>query len=186
MSTGKGQLTTSEKFAAQLLALGKSLTFAAEQSGLGLPQLRKRLTLPVMQQEVERWRGVHFAGLSESLGARLEELQHPALEAVSDLLTAESEPVRLGAARDLLDRGPLSRKLQGGLQGSAPSAIGQISLDQTALTAIISGALNMGNAAILTAFAALRTETDTLSKDVTPMLQAPVLSNGGSSPPAHS
>lgn len=184
-SATKGQLTTSEKFAAQLLALGKSLTFAAEQSGVGLPQLRKRLTLPLMQQEVERWRGVHFAGLSESLGARLEELQHPALEAVSDLLTAESEPVRLGAARDLLDRGPLSRKLQGGLQASGSSAIGQISLDQAALTAIISGAMNMGNAAILTAFAALRSDSAAHSETSIASSEITVLSNGPSSPPVN-
>lgn len=155
----KGQLTTPEKFAAQLLALGKSLTFAAEQAGLTLPQLRKRLELPLMQHEIERWRGQHFAGLSESLGARLTEMQHPALEVMGDLMSAESEPVRLGAAKGILDRGPLSRRIQGERGGGPGQVQGQIILDQQALTAILAGAINMGHAGILTAFAALRQET---------------------------
>ena len=179
----KGQLTTPEKFAAQLLALGKSLTFAAESAGLSLPQLRKRLDLPLMQQEIARWRRQHFAGLSESLGARLAELQHPALEAMSDLITAESEPVRLGAAKDLLDRGPLSRRIQGDRGGgTGQSAQGQITLDQQALAAILAGAINIGHAGILTAFAALRNQStmhadaasrDATAFDVTPEREAP-------------
>ena len=166
----KGSLTTPEKFAAQLLALGKSLTFAAESAGLSLPQLRKRLDLPLMQQEIERWRGQHFVGLSESLGARLAEMQHPALEAMGDLMTAESEPVRLGAAKDILDRGPLSRRIQGERGGAGAQGQGQITLDQQALTAILAGAMNMGHAGILTAFAALRGQhTMPDAKDVTPL-----------------
>ena len=165
----KGSLTTPEKFAAQLLALGKSLTFAAESAGLSLPQLRKRLDLPLMQHEIERWRSQHFAGLSESLGARLAEMQHPALETMSDLMTAESEPVRLGAAKDILDRGPLSRRIQGERGSTGAQGTGAITLDQQALTAILASAMNMGHAGILTAFAALRQGQNGMSmKDVTP------------------
>lgn len=160
----KGQLTTAEKFAAQLLALGKTLTFASEQAGLSLPQLRKRLELPIMQQEIDRWRSQHFASLSESLGTRLEALQHPALETMSDLLTAESESVRHSTAKDLLDRGPLSRKIQDNRNGQGGPAT--ISLDQAALTAILAGAMNIGHAGILNAFSSL----NQTPKDVTPTL----------------
>ena len=166
----KGQLTTAEKFAAQLLALGKSLTFAAESTSLSLPQLRKRLELPIMQQEIDKWRHQHFAGLSDSLGARLQELQHPALEAMGDLLTAESEPVRKSAATDLLDRGPIGRKVQSNLNAQGQQAQSQITLDQQALTAILAGAINIGHAGILTAFAALQNHASDQNhaKDITP------------------
>ena len=111
--------------------------------------------------------GVHHASLSESLGARLVELQHPALETMGELLTAESEPVRKSSAEYILDHGPIGKKVR---QEQQPQ--GQISLDQAALTAILAGAANIGNMAIIGAFAAMMGHNGSLPKDVTPEPQA--------------
>jgi hypothetical protein len=187
MPTRTGQLTMPEKFAAQLLALGKTHAFAAEHANIGITTLKKCLTLPLFQDEIERLRMLHFETLSESLGARLSELQHPALEAMGELLEAESEPVRKSSAEYILDHGPIGKKVRQEQQTQ-----GQISLDQAALTAILAGAANIGNTAIIGAFAAVMGQKEPVTKDVTPDSQGmgassklPVLSDGPSSPPLH-
>ena len=167
MPTKSGQLTMPEKFAAQLLALGKSPAFVSEQANIGMVSLKKCMNLALFQDEIERWRTQHFASLSESLGARLVELQHPALETMGNLLEAESEPVRKSSAEYILDHGPIGKKAR---QEQQPQ--GQISLDQAALTAILAGAANIGNMAIIGAFAAMMDRNGPLPKDVTPDPQA--------------
>ena len=150
----KGQLTPAEKLAAQLIALGNSLADAAEESGISLAVLRKRMDFPLFAAEIERWRGKLFGTMAESLQARLEKLQHPALETMASLLQAESEPVQFQASKDLLNRGPLAPK-PGYAGGMLPEGGAAIHLDQKALEAIIFGARNAGQHAIVAAFAAL-------------------------------
>lgn len=150
----KGQLTPAEKLAAQLIALGHSLADAADESGITLPVLRKRMDFPLFAAEIERWRSKCFASLQESLAARLEKLQHPALETMASLMQAESESVQFQASKDLLNRGPLAPKpAYGG--GMLPEGGAAIHLDQKALEAILFGARNAGQHAIVAAFAAL-------------------------------
>ena len=166
MPTKSGQLTMPEKFAAQLLALGKSPAFSAEQANMPIVSLKKALALPLFQDEVERLRAQVFDSLSESLTARLVELQHPALETMGDLLEAESEPVRKSSAEYILDHGPIGKKVR---QEQPPQ--GQISLDQAALTAILAGAANIGNMAIIGAFAAIMGHNGSAPIDVTATTQ---------------
>lgn len=151
----RGQLSTQDKWAAQLLAMGKPLAEVAEEVELPVPTLKRHVELPLFQQEVERWRNKLFSTVADRLVARLERLQEPALERMADLMQAESEPVQFQAAKNLLDRGPLAPR-PGNTQGPhGPGSGATIHLDQQALTAILSGALNIGNNGIIAAFAAL-------------------------------
>ena len=151
----RGKLTMPEKFAAQLIALGHSLTDVAQEAELSLPVLRRALTHPLMDAEVSKWRVRAFPVLVDRLSNRLEQLQEPALEQMADLLHAESEPVQFQAARDLLNRGPLAPSP--GQHGPGGQGGMTISLDQAALQAILAGALNMGQHGIVAAFASLGT-----------------------------
>lgn len=150
----KGQLTPQEKLAAQLCAMGHSLGDVSDESGISIAVLRKRMEFPLFAAEVERWRSKLFKTMGESLAARVEQLQHPALETMASLMQAESEPVQFRAAQDLLNRGPTApRHYPGG--AVVPEGGMQIQLDQKALEAILLGALNMGQHGIVAAFAAL-------------------------------
>jgi hypothetical protein len=148
----RGRLTTEEKLAAQYLALGMSLTQAADTTGLGLDLLRNALRHPLMEQEIEACKRRAFPVLADRLARRLEETQEPALNKMAGLLDAESEGVQFQAARDLLNRGPLAPKM--GLQSQQQPGL-SIHLDQSALHAILAGALNAGNQGIVAAFASL-------------------------------
>src|SRR5437773_2724483 len=129
----KGKLTVSEKLAAQYVALGMSLDDVAQACDLSLPLLKRTLTHPLMQREVEQCRLRAFPALVERLGNRLEQLQEPALERMGGLLDAESEAIQFQSAKDLLNRGPLAAH-QGAAQGQGGM---QITLDHQALHAIL-------------------------------------------------
>lgn len=152
----RGSLSPAERYACQLLAAQTPLAEVAHETDLSIAQIQKRLRDNVLfKQEVERWQTKLFRNVAEKLTTRLEQLQEPALERMGALLHAESEPVQFNAAKNLLDRGPLAPKSASASDiGGAPGGA-TIHLDQQALTAIISGALNIGNRSIVAAFAAL-------------------------------
>lgn len=152
----RGKLSHAEKLAAQYMALGMSITDAAQATELALPVLRRAMTHPLFEAELERCRNRAFPALAERLTDRLDRLQEPALAKMGELLQAESEPVQFQAAKDLLNRGPLAPKTLYQGQVNQQQVLGMsISLDQQALTAILSGALNMGHHAIVNTFAQL-------------------------------
>lgn len=150
----RGRLTLHEKLAAQYLALGMSMTEAAQSADMELTLLRRAMSHPLFEAEIERCRQRAFPIVAERLTQRLEQLQEPALERMGSLMQAESEAVQFQASRDLLNRGPLAPKpAHPGRELPAQGAT--IHLDQQALQAILAGALNMGQHGIVAAFAAL-------------------------------
>lgn len=163
----RGRLTIQEKLAAQYIAVGMSLTDAAEQADIPLAMLRRSLPHPLFEAEIEASRMRTFPIMADRLTRRLEEVQEPALAKMVGLMEAESETIQFQSAKDLLNRGPLTPKSVHG-QSEQPQNGATIHLDQQALQAILAGSLNAGQSAIIAAFAAL-----SIPVPVTPQGPAP-------------
>ena len=144
------RLSIQEKLAAQYLALGMSVQEVAQSTELNEGQLKRLQKTPLFQVEFDRCVDRTYPILAERLTRKLEQLQEPALNHLELLMTkAESEPVQLGAANSILNRGPLAVKSHATSQQQPGQTI---TFDQGALQAIIGGAVNIGQSSIIAAF----------------------------------
>ncbi len=82
-----------------VLARGETVARAAIEAGVSERTVYRRLAEPEFKGEVARIRGV----LMDQAGGRLVASADAAIQCLQDLLTADGETVRLGAARALLD-----------------------------------------------------------------------------------
>ncbi len=89
------------------LARGKTVREAAESAGIGERTAHRRLSEPVFLQLVQETRAEM---MTRAMG-KLADASIDPVETLVTLLKAESENVRLGAARTILEAGPRLREL---------------------------------------------------------------------------
>jgi len=89
------------------LARGKTVREAAESAGIGERTAHRRLSEPVFLRLVQETRAEM---MTRAMG-KLADASIEAVETLVSLLKAESETVRLGAARTILEAGPRLREL---------------------------------------------------------------------------
>jgi HEAT repeat protein len=90
------------------LAAGQTITAAARLAGVSIATAKRRLHDPEFRRRVSEMRGE----LIEQAAGRLAETAAEAVSKLRELLGAESETVRLGAARSLLELAFKCRELQ--------------------------------------------------------------------------
>ena len=90
------------------LAGGMTQQQAAKHAGVSEKTIRNRLADPVFKQKIADYR----ANLLARTADRLTAVGLKAVTALEDLLEAESESVRLGAARTILELGPRIREVK--------------------------------------------------------------------------
>ena len=95
------QIGTKSDRLALALAEGENVQAAAEKAGIGRTTAYRRLADPAFRQRIHTLRGGMIGDAVGRMAAGMSE----AAGVLRDLLKAESEPIRLAAARALLDVG---------------------------------------------------------------------------------
>lgn len=82
------------------LAAGRPLVDVAAEAGISTRTVQRRMAKPEFQRKVSDLRGQ----MMQDLSGRLSQISGIAMERLQSLLEADSENVRLGAARSILDQ----------------------------------------------------------------------------------
>lgn len=82
------------------LAAGRPLADVAAEAGVSARTVQRRMVKPEFQRKVSDLRGQ----MMKDLSGRLSQISGKAMERLQSLLEADSENVRLGAARSILDQ----------------------------------------------------------------------------------
>jgi hypothetical protein len=103
---GSGRKNADDRLALELAA-GRTVTESAEAAGIGERTAYRRLEDPAFRRLVSELR----RQMVDVIVGRLVDASTRAVKTLNDLLTAESESVRLGAARSILELGTKFRQL---------------------------------------------------------------------------